>query len=38
MESKMEGVITGADVYLEKPVDFDYLKLTIQNIFRNQQQ
>jgi signal transduction histidine kinase/ligand-binding sensor domain-containing protein/DNA-binding response OmpR family regulator len=37
IESKIEGVDSGADVYLEKPVDFNLLKLSIQNIFRHQQ-
>ena len=38
LESKIEGVDSGADLYFEKPVDLTYLKLSIQNIFRNQQQ
>ncbi len=38
LESKIEGVDSGADLYFEKPVDLVYLKLSIQNIFRNQQQ
>ena len=38
LESKIEGVDSGADLYFEKPIDFTYLKLSIQNIFRNQQQ
>jgi DNA-binding response OmpR family regulator len=37
IESKIEGVDSGADVYLEKPVDLNLLKLSIQNIFRHQQ-
>lgn len=38
IESKIEGVDSGADLYFEKPIDLTYLKLSIQNIFRNQQQ
>lgn len=38
MESKMEGADSGADLYLEKPIDMAYLKLSIANIFRNRQQ
>ena len=38
LESKIEGVDSGADLYFEKPVDFTYLQLSIRNIFRNQQQ
>lgn len=38
LESKIEGVDSGADLYFEKPIDFTYLKLSIQNVFRNQQQ
>ncbi|MDR1121382.1 MAG: response regulator [Dysgonamonadaceae bacterium] len=38
IESRIEGVDSGADVYLEKPVDLNLLKLSIQNIFRHQQQ
>ncbi|NDV59060.1 hybrid sensor histidine kinase/response regulator transcription factor [Bacteroides sp. 519] len=38
VESKIEGVGSGADLYLEKPIDLNFLKLSIQNIFRNQQQ
>lgn len=37
IESKIEGVGTGADMYFEKPIDLNYLKLSIQNIFKNQQ-
>lgn len=37
LESKIEGVGTGADMYFEKPIDLSYLKLSIQNIFKNQQ-
>lgn len=38
LESKIEGVDSGADLYFEKPVDLTYLKLSMQNIFRNRQQ
>lgn len=38
LESKIEGVDSGADLYFEKPVDLTYLKLSIQNIFRNRRQ
>lgn len=38
LESKIEGVDAGADLYFEKPIDLTYLKLSIQNIFRNRQQ
>lgn len=38
LESKMEGVDSGADLYFEKPIDLAYLKLLIQNIFKNRQQ
>lgn len=38
LESKIEGVDSGADLYFEKPIDLTYLKLSIGNIFRNQQQ
>ena len=35
-ESKLEGVESGADVYLEKPVNFDILLQVIRNIFKQQ--
>lgn len=38
LESKIEGVDSGADLYFEKPIDLTYLKLSILNIFRNRQQ
>ena len=38
LESKMEGVDSGADLYFEKPIDFTYLKLSIRNVFKNRQQ
>ena len=36
--SKIEGADSGADIYLEKPVDCNLLKLTVENIFKQQQQ
>lgn len=38
LESKIEGVDSGADLYFEKPIDLTYLKLSIQNVFKNRQQ
>lgn len=38
LESKIEGVDSGADLYFEKPIDLTYLKLSLLNIFRNRQQ
>lgn len=38
LESKIEGADSGADTYFEKPVDFNLLRLTIQNILKRQQQ
>lgn len=37
LESKIEGLDSGADVYLEKPVNTHLLQLAIQNIFRHQE-
>lgn len=37
LESKLEGVDSGADLYFEKPVDLTYLKLSLLNVFRNRQ-
>ncbi|MDR3250102.1 MAG: response regulator [Tannerella sp.] len=37
MDSKIEGADSGADVYVEKPVDFELLKLTVRNIFSHRQ-
>ena len=37
LENQLEGLDSGADAYFEKPVDFGLLKLTVQNIFRQQQ-
>jgi len=36
-ESKLEGVESGADIYLEKPVNFDILLQVIRNIFKQQE-
>ncbi len=38
LESKIEGVDSGADLYFEKPIDLTYLKLSILNVFKNRQQ
>jgi len=38
VQSKIEGADSGADMYLEKPIDLNYLKLSVQNIFKHQQQ
>lgn len=38
VESKLEGAYAGADIYFEKPVDFNLLALTIRNVFKQQQQ
>lgn len=37
LESKLEGVDSGADLYFEKPIDFSLLLLSVQNIFKHQQ-
>lgn len=37
LESKIEGADSGADLYFEKPIDLTYLKLSIQNVFKNRQ-
>lgn len=37
IESKLEGMDSGADYYLEKPVSPELLKKTIHNIFKQQQ-
>ena len=37
LESKMEGAESGADLYFEKPIDLNYLKMSLLNIFRNRQ-
>jgi len=36
MESELEGFSAGADVYIEKPVNFDFLIQVIRNIFKRQ--
>ncbi len=38
VDSKIEGVDSGADVYFEKPINFELLRLSIRNTFRQQQQ
>lgn len=38
LESKIEGADSGADIYFEKPIDLNFLKLSLQNIFKHQQQ
>lgn len=38
LESKIEGVDSGADMYFEKPVDLNFLRISINNIFKYQQQ
>ena len=38
LESKLEGASAEADLYFEKPVDFNLLLLSIQNIFKRQEQ
>ncbi len=38
LESKLEGADSRADMYFEKPVDFKLLELSIQNIFKHQEQ
>ncbi|MBB4034244.1 signal transduction histidine kinase/DNA-binding response OmpR family regulator/ligand-binding sensor domain-containing protein [Dysgonomonas hofstadii] len=38
VESKIEGAGSGADIYLEKPIDISFLILSVQNIFKHQQQ
>ena len=37
LENQLEGLDSGADAYFEKPLDFGLLKLTVQNIFKQQQ-
>ncbi|WP_158281560.1 hybrid sensor histidine kinase/response regulator transcription factor [Sediminitomix flava] len=36
-DHKIEGLQTGADLYISKPFEIDILKLQIQNIFHNQE-
>ena len=38
LESKLEGADSGADLYFEKPVDFNLLQRSIHNLFKHQQQ
>lgn len=37
IDSKIEGVGSGADLYLEKPVDFALLLISVSNIFKQQE-
>lgn len=37
IESKIDGIGSGADLYLEKPVDFSLLLTSINNIFKQQE-
>lgn len=36
-ESKIEGVDSGADIYFDKPIDFELLKLSVNNIFKQRE-
>lgn len=38
VESKIEGKSSGADMYLVKPLDLNYLKISVQNIFKYREQ
>ncbi|MDR0712216.1 MAG: response regulator, partial [Prevotellaceae bacterium] len=38
VESKLQGADAGADLYFEKPLDLGLLKISVQNIFKQQQQ
>ncbi len=38
MDSRLEGADSGADSYLEKPIDFNLLRLSLRNVFKQQQQ
>lgn len=38
LESKIEGVDSGADMYFEKPIDLNFLRISVNNIFKYQQQ
>jgi len=38
LDSKLEGADSGADIYLEKPIDFNLLRLSLRNVFNQQQQ
>jgi signal transduction histidine kinase/ligand-binding sensor domain-containing protein/DNA-binding response OmpR family regulator len=37
LESKIEGADSGADIYFEKPINFNLLLLSIRNMFKHQQ-
>lgn len=37
VESKIEGVDSGADIYFEKPLDFNLLRSSIENIFKQRE-
>ncbi|MDR0414488.1 MAG: response regulator, partial [Prevotellaceae bacterium] len=37
VESKLQGADSGADLYFEKPVDLGLLRMSVQNMFRQQQ-
>jgi AraC-like DNA-binding protein len=36
-EARIEGAGSGADIYFEKPIDLNFLLLSIRNIFKHQQ-
>jgi DNA-binding response OmpR family regulator len=36
LDNRIEGIDSGADAYLEKPINFELLFLTIQNLFKQQ--
>ncbi|MDR3187622.1 MAG: response regulator [Prevotellaceae bacterium] len=38
MESKLQGADAGADLYFEKPLDLELMKVSIQNVFRQRRQ
>ncbi|MDR1342215.1 MAG: response regulator [Prevotellaceae bacterium] len=38
VESRLQGADAGADLYFEKPLDLSLLKISLQNIFKRQQQ
>ncbi|MFV0565352.1 MAG: two-component regulator propeller domain-containing protein [Flavobacteriaceae bacterium] len=38
IDSKIEGAGSGADIYFEKPINFELLRLSIRNVFKQQQQ
>lgn len=37
VESKIEGVDSGADIYFEKPIDFELLRVSLNNIFKQRE-